>query len=556
LAQVFFVVMVASQPTAPAKFTAPKSLVNLAGLTERRKWGVLGVAREEEQARPLNPDAKKAVSRKMDAPRTRSRPSNAKILTTDETVVGSSIAEKEVMLELIMCAEAESQHAAMNAGEEQASPMRRRMTAGFDQLASLDLKTEYSLWAAQEDHSTWSDDEAELDEATAVQKLDGTAYAVCWDCDVEMMVPVDLVQGSDMTEIHSQFTGNRIDVDSLPVGFSTRGGTHAEAGGNQDGLAIASWGPYSLFAVSDGHGLHGSCVTRIVTENLPSAVFGDRDFPHDIKACFTRAFRRLHRALRSDCDCRFSGAALAVVLFTPEKVWVGNVGDVKVLVGMPDTRALAEEYHFEPVELSTEHMPSHRGEFDRLTSSGAEVRRHHGDHLHRVFLPNQDYPALTITRSIGDYVAHTIGVSSAPDVGFINRDDISEKSFLVLTTTGVYSQMSTSTIVNWIGRNFPCPGQAAASLTQEAQDRWAEKRLPIVNDVSALIILLNGDGSEGIVPSRTFAVGPMMLTKTTKRSSRLNKEMASLLGIHPDGRPATPSKPDDQHATIANSAAV
>ena len=53
----------------------------------------------------------------------------------------------------------------------------------------------------------------------------------------------------------------------------------------------------------------------------------------------------------------------------------------------------------------------------------------------RVWLGHMDVPGLAMSRSLGDAVAHSVGVSSEPEV-FEHVLDVEKEHFLVIATDG------------------------------------------------------------------------------------------------------------------------
>merc|ERR1719265_1665685 len=67
-------------------------------------------------------------------------------------------------------------------------------------------------------------------------------------------------------------------------------------------------------------------------------------------------------------------------------------------------------------DLTTDHKPELEGEKKRIHASGGQVRHLEGDVPHRVFVKGKMYPGLAMSRSIGDTVGQSSGVTSVPDV--------------------------------------------------------------------------------------------------------------------------------------------
>ena len=71
------------------------------------------------------------------------------------------------------------------------------------------------------------------------------------------------------------------------------------------------------------------------------------------------------------------------------------------------------------VPLSNDHKPDLKSEAQRILMSGGRIeafKDHEGSYVgpSRVWLLNQDIPGLAMSRSIGDVVASTVGVTCRP----------------------------------------------------------------------------------------------------------------------------------------------
>ena len=58
----------------------------------------------------------------------------------------------------------------------------------------------------------------------------------------------------------------------------------------------------------------------------------------------------------------------------------------------------------------------------------------------RVWLPNDDAPGLAMSRSLGDFCAHNVGVISSPEI--IQFELNTKDKFIVLASDGVWDQLS------------------------------------------------------------------------------------------------------------------
>ena len=90
----------------------------------------------------------------------------------------------------------------------------------------------------------------------------------------------------------------------------------------------------------------------------------------------------------------------------------------------------------------------------------------------RVWLKNQEYPGLAMSRSLGDLVAHSIGVSSDPEI--IKYELKSEHKFIVICSDGVTEFLSDDEIgkIVWPYYQENSPENAGNAIVREAAKRW------------------------------------------------------------------------------------
>jgi hypothetical protein len=91
----------------------------------------------------------------------------------------------------------------------------------------------------------------------------------------------------------------------------------------------------------------------------------------------------------------------------------------------------------------------------------------------RVWLGHMDIPGLAMSRSLGDTVAHTAGVSSEPDF-FVRDLDQAKDVVLLLATDGLWEFMSDQECVD-IAVAQTEPRFSVDMLIQEATDRWLKE---------------------------------------------------------------------------------
>lgn len=86
------------------------------------------------------------------------------------------------------------------------------------------------------------------------------------------------------------------------------------------------------------------------------------------------------------------------------------VGDSQISMGRKDRKVSA-------IKLTIpEHTPSDDNEKIRIYNRRGEVRSTAHDKKNRIYVRARMYPGLSTSRSLGDLLAHHIGVTSEPNI--------------------------------------------------------------------------------------------------------------------------------------------
>lgn len=192
-----------------------------------------------------------------------------------------------------------------------------------------------------------------------------------------------------------------------------------------------------------------------------------------------------------------SGTCAVAVLIKDGTAYTANLGDSRAVVGSfskEETCAL---------EISIDHKPTREGEKERVLASGGKIERSMVDDKEvgpfRVWKAEEDIPGIAITRSLGDLVAHKIGVSADPEV--TSKDIDPDDKFIVLGSDGVWDVMSSAEAVGFILSLPPEDKMAAAEkMVAECRERW-----DLLNEIKkkqAQIMLDSSDTSKKAAAER------------------------------------------------------
>ena len=137
------------------------------------------------------------------------------------------------------------------------------------------------------------------------------------------------------------------------------------------------------------------------------------------------------------------------------KLLCANVGDSRAVLGSlkskntalspKETLATHTSHEANKVwvahALSRDHKPDLKDEHDRIVSCNGRVdpfREPNGDPIGpaRVWLRHENIPGLAMSRSIGDLVASSVGVSCEPE--FYETDLTEDDKFIIIASDGVW----------------------------------------------------------------------------------------------------------------------
>ena len=222
-------------------------------------------------------------------------------------------------------------------------------------------------------------------------------------------------------------------VNALPEGRVKNVGSYSQAGKGEDGFTKVNqdsflvlqnqynFKDFNIFSVMDGHGVNGHLVSRFVTKYFTSFFKNNKKMNSNSNEdevyyrlkkndgdIIKRAFRHAERDIEknSDIDANFSGTTCVMVLQVGEKLLCANVGD---------SRAIMVKENNKIIPLSIDQKPDDPEESKRIIENGGEISQFEEDGEKsgpfRVWKKGEVYPGIAMSRSIGDFIATTLGVS-------------------------------------------------------------------------------------------------------------------------------------------------
>ena len=308
---------------------------------------------------------------------------------------------------------------------------------------------------------------------------------------------------------HSSKSNPDMKVNALPEGRVKKVGAYSQAGKGEDGFTKVNqdsflvlqnqynFKDFNIFSVLDGHGINGHLVSRFITkyftsffknnkkmnsnENEDAVYYRLKKKDNEI---MKKAFRHAERDLEknSEIDANFSGTTCVMVLQVGEKLLCANVGDSRAIL-VKDNNVI--------VPLSIDQKPDDPEEKKRIEESGGEISQFEEDGEKsgpfRVWKKGEAYPGIAMSRSIGDYIATTLGVIPVPK--FMDEKLDKDSKFIVVASDGVWEFLDNQKVADMVMPFYKKddPDGACKALIKESTQWWNQEDV-VVDDITVIVV--------------------------------------------------------------------
>ena len=256
----------------------------------------------------------------------------------------------------------------------------------------------------------------------------------------------------------------------------------------------------------DGHGKSGrECsfhASRLMETTLSTCLQSELVRNNDegeIKRILESAFEDVHQQLTSisNVDTKLSGSTAVVLILNESHGIIANAGDSFCAVGR-----LTSKNVYDVMLRTNDHTPLVTGEAERIRNSNGEIltteQRNNLEPVHtfwengdvpRVWKVGKNLPGVAFTRSLGDEIAHEIGVTRCPDSTIFELPK--SRCAIVLASDGISEYLSDKDCLNVL-HEFDDPAAAASELVSMATQRWVENG-DYLDDITAVVIFLEAE---------------------------------------------------------------
>ncbi|KAK7291011.1 hypothetical protein RIF29_05848 [Crotalaria pallida] len=245
--------------------------------------------------------------------------------------------------------------------------------------------------------------------------------------------------------------------------------------------------------VFDGHGRNGHVVSKMVNYHLSSLILSQKnsiaktgaiDF-QKWKEAIVSAFKVMDKEvkLQENLDLSCSGTTAVVVIRQGKGLVIANLGDSRAILGT------IHDGELNAIQLTTDLKPGLPSEANRIRScNGCVYALEEEPHIQRVWLPNERFPGLAMSRAFGDFMLKDRGVIAIPDISYHTLT--SSDQFIVLASDGVWDVLSNDEVASIVW-TADTEDAAARAVVEAANDAW-KKTYPTskVDDCTVVCLFL------------------------------------------------------------------
>jgi serine/threonine protein phosphatase PrpC len=249
--------------------------------------------------------------------------------------------------------------------------------------------------------------------------------------------------------------------------------------------------PHLFAGVFDGHGPCGAEIAHFAQTFFLGELRGEGGRPQEqssdeVVDMFSRAQIAVTR--NPDFDATISGTSATLVQVNASTVCVACVGNCTAVVAQRGVRRASEtdtKPRFHPKHLGGPHDFLQQDERRRVKESGGQVRPVPGESIPRAFHAGKMYPGIALSRTLGDTLAHQIGILAEPEVKTVEFHD--QRAFLIVASDGLWENFPPEKAVATAAEIIRTEGAQAAAL---ALARRADE-FTSPDDLTVLVVSLS-----------------------------------------------------------------
>ena len=240
-----------------------------------------------------------------------------------------------------------------------------------------------------------------------------------------------------------------------------------------------------FIGICDGHGMQGHLISEYVSKNLPNHLNDTTD--ESIKNAYLSIQNSLQNE-SSKIDSSLSGTTCTSIIVLLNSVICTNVGDSRAILAKYENGA------YNATNLSRDHKPTETDEMKRILSCGGRIKQFYDKKAkeyigpERIWLKNSEIPGLAMSRSIGDSIAHSVGVIPEPEI--MRFDFTGNEKFIIIASDGIWEYIDSDECIKIIKEYYENNMDAVGglnALVKEAFKRWKIEE-DNIDDITAIVL--------------------------------------------------------------------
>ncbi|CAG9333562.1 unnamed protein product [Blepharisma stoltei] len=310
-----------------------------------------------------------------------------------------------------------------------------------------------------------------------------------------MSCPRVVIEGVMSSRLQKEFEDKKITVNTdisqenylqkLGIGVACKKGFKPRMP-NQDEFSIIVDKRFIYLGVFDGHGEDGHQISNYVHKFLPKLLIDHPKFDYDALfaffECYPEINDRLHKIglqKNNEFDSVLSGTTATSLLMRNDHLYVGHVGDTRAVLGSKFDNGI------KAIRITTDHKPWLVEERKRIESCKGEVKKLPHEILYRIYAKGKHFPGLATSRTLGDGLAQSLGVSPKPQLIDLELKICDE--VLLLCSDGVWEFIEDQEAVDLVAGYEDNPKEGAEALAELAKDRWLSHEGYGVDDITVVL---------------------------------------------------------------------
>ena len=218
--------------------------------------------------------------------------------------------------------------------------------------------------------------------------------------------------------------------------------------------------------VFDGHGIQGHLVSQAIKkffEQVPPENFVTKE---GLAKIYNELSYQVNSSTTYDSVNSGSTCILVDIDLMAKKILSANLGDSRAILLSQTTDKV--------IPLTYDHKPDNPEEKKRIEESGGRIDKIYGMGPYRVWAKNGDYPGLAMSRSIGDRLAHSLGVSDIPEIIEFDMEKL-QPSAIVAASDGVWEFMSNEDVKDIVSKYLYSydADNCAKDIVERATETWS-----------------------------------------------------------------------------------